>query len=116
MRVAIVAVALLASPALADERTTTCETFGTQRVCRSTENGVDWSILKRPKPVVIAPPTPQKETEWYRRKAPAAQPLNQRVGDLIADDDCPGAIKLALESGDIDLANSAKRFCEPIKP
>jgi hypothetical protein len=46
---------------------------------------------------------------------PVPNPLATRVGQMIAADDCQGAIKLALTEGDLDLAGRAKRFCAPSK-
>ena len=46
-----------------------------------------------------------------RRDALAS--LRTIVTQKLATDDCPGAIKAALEGGDMDLAREARDFCRP---
>jgi hypothetical protein len=51
---------------------------------------------------------PQPLKEWYRATPPEPRKV---VGTLLAKGDCDGAVKAALEAGDIDLANAARAFC-----
>jgi len=43
----------------------------------------------------------------------ARQSLRRAVTDKLASGDCPGAIRAALEGGDMDLAREARDFCRP---
>jgi hypothetical protein len=40
-----------------------------------------------------------------------ARRLKVEIGRKLAAKDCDGAIKLALESGDLDLATQVNKFC-----
>lgn len=43
----------------------------------------------------------------------ARDSLRQDVMQLLAADDCPSAIRAALNGGDMDLAREARDFCRP---
>jgi hypothetical protein len=42
--------------------------------------------------------------------------LREQVGTLIANDDCPGAVRAALAGGDFSLAREAREFCAGTTP
>jgi hypothetical protein len=42
--------------------------------------------------------------------------LREQVGTLIANDDCPGAVRAALAGGDFSLAREAREFCAETTP
>jgi hypothetical protein len=46
----------------------------------------------------------------------AAVSLREHVGGLIANDDCPGAVRAALVGGDFSLAREAREFCAGTTP
>jgi hypothetical protein len=89
--------------------TTTCTSYGSSITCQThQEPRIEWELLQT-RPLVIQPPPPQKPNQWYKRQP---ETLAQRVGKLVSSGDCDGALKLALEGGDFDLAEKAKAYCE----
>lgn len=43
----------------------------------------------------------------------ALSTLRTAVTQKLADGDCPGAVRMALEGGDMSLAREAREFCSP---
>jgi hypothetical protein len=50
------------------------------------------------------------------RAEAAAALLREQVGGLLANDDCPGAVRAALAGGDFSLAREAREFCAGTTP
>jgi hypothetical protein len=54
----------------------------------------------------------QHEEALQRRESrAAAASLREQVARLLANDDCPGAVRAALSGGDFSLAREAREFC-----
>lgn len=61
----------------------------------------------------------ESQAEGVRRandSQAAATLLREQVGTLIANDDCPGAVRAALAGGDFSLAREAREFCAGTTP
>jgi len=52
-----------------------------------------------------------QQTQAQADQIDSARALGVQAGQLVAAGDCPGAQKLALEAGDLELANSVKSYC-----
>jgi hypothetical protein len=57
-------------------------------------------------------------TEALRLRAArqAGENLRRQVSELLALDDCAGAVRTALSGGDINLAREAREFCASAPP
>lgn len=95
---------------VAPDTETTCQAVLGEVRCVTRETGVDWDVLK-PEPIIIRPPPRQPMRQWYRRQPSETPPTGKAVGKLLSNGDCDGAISVALEAGDVALANEAKKFC-----
>lgn len=61
----------------------------------------------------------ESQAEGVRRaneSQAASTLLREQVGRLIANDDCPGAVRAALAGGDFSLAREARDFCAGTTP
>lgn len=119
----------LAGPAVGQSSTTTCETVFGITTCNTRpqpQSGINWGIVNQqpaPNPgnafmdgyVRGQQLRAAEEERLARRRAEAdaasAKALGVAAGKLVAAGDCDGALKLALDAGDLDLAGSVKDYC-----
>ena len=52
-----------------------------------------------------------RERHRQQRAEEARDTMRRDVGARLANGDCPGAIQIALNGGDVELANQARQFC-----
>ena len=53
----------------------------------------------------------QSQAQAGSEQQASAKALGIQAGKLVAAGDCPGAARLALEAGDLELANAIKAYC-----
>jgi hypothetical protein len=100
----------LAAPALAQTTDTECRQIGNQTHCESRRTTDIWR--QHQQPVVDPGEDEAQELENKKMKlAIEAAELPKRVGRLIAAGKCDRAQSLALEGGDLDLAEKARAYC-----
>lgn len=100
--------ALAASGAHAQMSSSNCMAAGPNMVHCDTVGGGDSTVVQAP------------YTQWaYERDKQIGQNIRElftgerkKVGTMIANGDCQGALKYALERGQFDLAQSIKPLCQ----
>ena len=61
----------------------------------------------------LCTPDDRREAKALKAQAEAQTALRLEVTALAAKDQCPDAIRVALEGGDLDLAREIRAFCAP---
>lgn len=61
----------------------------------------------------LCTPDDRRQAKALQARALAREALRLEVAGLVAKDQCPEAIKTALEGGDLDLAKEIRAFCAP---
>lgn len=61
----------------------------------------------------LCTPDDRREAKALKAQAEARAALRLEVTTLAAKDQCPDAIRTALEGGDLDLAREIRAFCAP---
>ncbi len=61
----------------------------------------------------LCTPDDRREAKALQARAAAREALRREVASLVAKDQCPEAVKVALEGGDFDLAREIRAFCAP---
>lgn len=61
----------------------------------------------------LCTPDDRREAKALKAQAEAKAALRLEVTTLAAKDQCPDAIRTALEGGDLDLAREIRAFCAP---
>lgn len=61
----------------------------------------------------LCTPDDRREAKALQARALAREALRLEVASLVAKDQCPEAVKVALEGGDFDLAREIRAFCAP---
>jgi len=90
------------------QSTTTCMAMGPDMLNCNTWGGGNSTVVQAP------------YTQWaYERDKRIRENIHElftgdrkKVGTMIANGDCQGALKYALERGQFDLAQSVKPFCQ----
>ncbi|MAK81536.1 hypothetical protein [Phenylobacterium sp.] len=62
----------------------------------------------------LCTPDDRREAKALKAQAEAKAALRLEVTTLAAKDQCPEAIRVALEGGDLDLAREIRAFCAPM--
>ena len=62
----------------------------------------------------LCTPDDRREAKALKAEADAKAALRLEVTTLAAKDQCPEAIRVALEGGDLDLAREIRAFCAPV--
>ncbi|MDP2226331.1 MAG: hypothetical protein Q8J78_02510, partial [Moraxellaceae bacterium] len=62
----------------------------------------------------LCTPNERREAKALKAEAEAQAALRLEVTSLAAKDQCPDAIRVALEGGDLDLAREIRAFCAPV--
>jgi len=61
----------------------------------------------------LCTPDDRREAKALKAQAEARPALRREVTALAAKDQCPDAVRVALEGGDLDLAREIRVFCAP---
>jgi hypothetical protein len=62
----------------------------------------------------LCTPDDRREAKALKAQAEAKAALRLEVTTLAAKDQCPEAVRVALEGGDLDLAREIRAFCAPM--
>ncbi len=61
----------------------------------------------------LCTPDDRRQAKALQARAMAREALRLEVAGLVAKDQCPEAVKAALEGGDLELAKEIRAFCAP---